>query len=495
MKYFGPVFDRSLARKLENKFGAFDSPSMGDLGVTSVEYQGRRGRIISKDEDDKWRYVGIRVMDENVYTNEASYQMVRTRLLGGPYKKFSSLGAYAWATATDYGLLNTASGGSCLSVPIGAGELVFWTTALAAGSTVYRWHMFNGSPKTSSGVKKGKAVKFLTLAQNEHAFVDDPGLPFFLFTGWLFDGETHQRGGAVFYRQFNGGSPDIERIKCVHTTTLFTGWATTELPTPAGWHAMVPRMVCSKARHLAGVVASYEPIGDDWTLQLCTSADNGDTWAMTTITQAVQINDWWYQEFTCAAASGDYDVFAKPNGDVIRHQAGAATAYTYLSGALPSVKVRAIYHLGAGCFLCFSGLDNTTTINLALHRSTDNGATWGAIAGTGLSGLQPEYVGIPMVVKPYVNSGEPGQVVVPIYDVLAGRYKLLSSSDGGTTWGQVATLPSALAPVPSYDAPSFGYEFHQLVDVGPNEKWYSADGSIDMSIGTDPSRFVSLIEV
>ena len=73
--------------------------------------------------------------------------MKRTRNVGGPFKKFASLGSYAWKTATDYGALATASGGSCLSIAVGVGEVIFWTTALIGATTVYRWYLFNASPK------------------------------------------------------------------------------------------------------------------------------------------------------------------------------------------------------------------------------------------------------------------------------------------------------------------------------------------------------------
>ena len=494
MRFFGPIFDRSLARKLENKFGAFDSPTMGDLGASSVEYYGRKGRIISADEQDLWRYVGIAVVSSDVYSDADAYQMKRTRNVGGPFKKFAALGPYAWKTATDYGAPATNSGGSCLAVAVGVGEVIFWTTAVAGATTVYRWHLFNASPKFRDPIAKGKAVPVVNISQSEHIFQDDPGLPFYVFTGWLLSGETYERGAAFFYRQFNGDSPDIERVKCVHTDTSFSGWVTTELPTPAGQHAMIPRIVCSKARHMAGVVASWDAILDEWILQLCTSADNGNSWIMTTITEAVQINDWWYQEHTCAAASGSYDVFAKPNGDVIRHQAGAMTAYTYLSGVLPEAKIRAIYHLGGGVFVCFSGIDMTTSISLVVHRSTDHGATWAAVAGTGVAGKPPEHIGIPLIVAAYESAGVPGRAVIPAFNATSNSYEWLESTDGGQTWPRLSGLPSALPPATDYDNPSFGYEFHQFVDVGPSEK-NKADGSIDVTVGTDPSRWASLIEV
>ena len=505
MRYFGPVFDRSIARKLTEKFGGFDSPTMGDLAATSVQYQGRRQRIISKETADaeRWRYILLACGPGWV----DAFKVYRSYLLNGAMAPYRNVSAQVAATGSGGAQFRSLDAGA---IPVGNGEFVFRTVAALIDykTLVTTFWKFNAGPTADGTLKSGTAEAVLTITTTR------PGLDYSdypetvgLFTGWL--GTPKKQGFVTFSRIRARETTNIAgnlivwdtRVVCTRAVG-FSNWLAVELPAPVLGNytrAGTPFMLCSKAGQISGLVAYADPTDQlHPSLFFYTSIDNGMTWAMTGVSEYVPaswLNASTTVELSHGAASGQWDVFVLQSGDVLRHQAGA-TGYSFIAAALPAARRRKVFHIGSGCFLCFSAIGDPGFINaLAIHRSTDQGLTWTLLAGSGLSGVPVEFIGDVTVIEIYGDALQSGRCVVPRYLDSGTLYDLMESKNGGETWTKIVTLPNAEAPVVDPDDwPNFGYNLWRLVDAGDWDQLRSATPSALLLLGTDPSRPSSLVE-
>ena len=502
MKFFGPLFDRAFARKLEEKFGQFDQPSFG--GAT---YLGRKGRIISEElkaeppkPDTRYGIIGCGPAAGvfRLYrTGRLSVTPIATKDLGPQVAATLESGTAQWASAY------------AGAIPVGAGMFVFLTEAQVtanAGSTVAMW-LVNASPCVRYGMAPNAATRLMGISVPSMGFAT----PTPLFTGWIGAEAKKQQGCVVFFQRPvnvvtgpSGQTADFGvRVSCVHSLD-FAGWTETALPAPAlGDHARAkaPLMVCSKAGTLAGLVSfTAEGYAGATSTYLYVSPDNGASWSMAEVPEAVvsAYNLVYLRNDLCAASSGQYDVFVLPDGGVIRREADGGTSYVYTAGALPTILgassaagIRRLHHLGSGCFICFSGIKDVDGSRVVVHRTIDQGASWEAIDATGVSGMKPEYVGDVMVDRIYKDSADKGRAVLPVFTGGTG-YALLSSNDAGDSWKALAKLPDAAAPVVG-DIPYFGYNLWRMVDLGSWAKLRADGDNVDMLIGTDTSRAISLV--
>jgi len=483
--------DRAMARKMQDKYGVNNVAT-----PTGGQYHGQRQRIITEEEPPKAkpRYAIAIIANSDVYTDNTAFRLLRCDVIKQKPYYTVALGAAAWATATDYALDETASGAWAHLVPAGTGDCVFRTLAVSGTEKVTRFNLLNGSPvKHHTSLGPNRSVVIGDIVEDPHEFDFDYEDPYGVFTGWLEYGGGYRQGFAIIHRAYDTG---YERAYCTHSEVGFSSWTTTQIPTTASTHANSPRVVCSGAKELSGVVlvGTNYPI---FTVQQIVSLDNGANWTVNNVTEIAAMGIGSTTNYTGgmgAAASETYAVFAFQNGDVLRHQAGTTT-YSYVTGALPVTWAKRIFHLGNGCFLCF--VHNTTYSDylVSSYRSTNNGSSWAAVSGAGITGVAPEYIGYPMVAEPYVDSGTPGVVVVPFYNADTAAYELLQSVDAGDSWSVLRTYPTAVAPdVDTGWRVLGGGKEWQLVDLGAYADVAAAEGDYSLTAGTDPSRPLALIE-